>query len=211
MDIKGLVGNKKDGVGDGASIVPRLGKTGELIATEAHGHYYEGASRGVKFVVNTAVAGVAPGTALSTTPPLTLWNPPASGLFVVINKLIVSYISGTLGAGQILLAQTAQITTPTGGTTLQPVSAMVGNLIKSRTGAFQGSTLTFAPTLVRSTGIVLSAFNGSASQPQPPLLDDLGGEIVIAPGMCVCLQGQAAAGTSPLVMLGFSFEEVPLT
>lgn len=211
MDIKGIVGNKKDGVGDGSTMEPRLGKTGEVLTGKAHGGYYEGASRGFTFIVNTAVAGVAPGTVLSTTPPLALWNPPASGILIVINKLWMGYISGTLGAGHVILAQVAQTTTPSGGTTLTPVSTIIGNLTKPRASAFQGSTVAATPTIVRSTGIILSAFAGGASQPQQPTLDDMGGEIVLAPGNCAVLQGQAGAGTSPLVTLGFGWEEVPLT
>src|ERR1700675_1858043 len=69
-----------------------------LQVAEAHGRYQEMAIRGLYHVV-TPVAGVAPGTALSTTPPHILWNPPNSGVVGVLIRSQMSWISGTLGLG----------------------------------------------------------------------------------------------------------------
>lgn len=154
-------------------------------------------------------AGVAPGTALSTTPPLSLWNPPASGKNLSITKVSVGYVSGTLGAGNIAVGQvTAQVTVPTGGTEITPSCSLIG-FPRGVGRAFTGSTLASAPTIVRPV-FNLGAFTAAtalAPQDCDVLID---GSIIVPPGAAICLQGIATAGTTPLVILGVTYEEIPV-
>lgn len=210
MELTGRVGPQA--VGDNSSLPFRLDKTAAMVLGRAHGTYFEQGSRASSFIASSAVAGVAPGTVLSTTPPMIIWNPPGSQKLVGINKLSLSYVSGTLGAGSVLIAQAIQTTAPTGGTELVPASTLMGSGLRSTIRAFQGSTLAVTPTLVRPSGIILNAMLAStASQPQSPIEDDLGSEFVLTPGNVFVLQGLAGGGSTPLVVLSVTFEEAPLT
>lgn len=159
----------------------------------------------------TGAAGVAPGTALSTTPPFTLYNPLGSSVAVEILDASLGYISGTLGKGTLVLAantNTAQAA-PTGGTVLAPICTYFGY-----TGAvalaYQGATVAAVPTLVEPL-FVTGAFVGAADILIPPVNKPWATlRKVIAPGASISLQGIMAAGSSPLVLLSVWWEETPL-
>lgn len=194
---------------DGNYNILRQDKTGALVVTEAHGRYHEAASRGKLYIASIAVAGVAPGTALSTTPAFQIWNPVNSGIIISIKQIFVGYVSGTLGAGALVHAQnSSQTAAPTGGTELTPLSA---NLNGSRgTGrVFTGSTVSATTTLIRPS---MSLGAGLASTALFPSItaDFVEGGIVIPAGVLYAYQGIAAAGTSPLLMIGAVYEEITL-
>jgi hypothetical protein len=160
------------------------------------------------FAASTAVAGVAPGTALSTTPPLAIWNPPAAlagggtEVVAVIDSARLAYVSGTLGAGVIQYAIVAQATAPTGGTELT-VRATHGSPLTAVCRAFQGSTLAGTPALLFPAFTVASSPSGVGL-----LKDVLDGELALAPGFALVLQEVGTAGTSPLVQLSMQWLEV---
>lgn len=114
------------GVSDGAQLPFRADKNGALVITGGHAFYHEIVSRGNVYVASNAVAGVAPGTALSTAPPICLHNPVGSGKNLVILKTSVSYLSGTLGGGNIAYGYVAQSTAPSTGAALTPVCLKLG-------------------------------------------------------------------------------------
>ena len=208
IEIQGKVGPQF--LADGTIADPRLGKSGETITQDAHGRYFEMGYRNKSFLASTAVGGVAPGTALSTTPPFALWNPPNSGVIASINKAQFGYVSGTLGGGSIVWAQyTAQVSAPTTGTVLTPVSAMTGSNTSGSIKAYQGSTVAGTPTIVRPS-IIIGAFLATTATISPPIFDEVAGELLIAPGSLLCLHGVAAAGTSPLILFSVYWEEVPV-
>ena len=194
---------------DGVVDILRGDKTGALVVVNTHGQFNESADRGTLMYGTNTVAGVAPGTAFSTTPPLTLWNPPSSGKNLSITKVSIGYVSGTLGAGCIALgANIAQNTVPTTGTELTPTCSKLG-MPRGVGRIFTGSTLTQAPTIVRPV-FNMGAFVGTtalAPQDCDVLID---GGIIITPGTTLSLQGIAGAGTSPLVILGMTWEEIPV-
>lgn len=184
-------------------------KTGAVVVANTHGQFNESALQGAIMYATNLPAGVAPGTALSATPPLTLWNPPASGKNLSITKVSVGYVSGTLGGGNIALGQIpAQVTVPSGGTEIVPSCSLIG-FPRGVGRAFTGSTVASTPTIIRPV-FNLGAFTAAtALAPQDcDILVD--GSIVVPPGAAVCLQGIAAAGTTPLVILGFTYEEIPV-
>jgi hypothetical protein len=178
-----------------------------MTIVSAHPLYSEASLRGRMFIASTAVAGVAPGTALSTTPPLALLNPLNSGVDLVLLKTAVGYVSGTLGAGNIVYAYyTPQATIPSGGAELTPVCTKIGQ-VKGSGRAFQGSTIAGTPLLFRpaynlGAALATTALGIAHSQ------DLVEGEIVIPPATIFVMQGVAAAGTSPVVMLSMCWEEI---
>lgn len=194
---------------DGSLSTLRSDKTGAVVTTNTHGQFNESAVRGAIMYATNAGTGVAPGTVLSTAPPLTLWNPPSSGKFLSITKVSVGYVSGTLGAGSITLAVNAsQATVPSGGTEITPVCSLLG-FPRGVGRAFTGSTLSAIPTLIRPVFNMGAFLATTALAPQDcdVLID---GSIIVTPGTTLSLQGIAAAGTTPLVILGFTFEEIPV-
>ena len=159
--------------------------------------------------VSNAVAGVAPGTALSTTPPLAVWNPPNSGFNLVLMKTAVGYVSGTLGAGTIAYAYVAsQTTVPTTGTELVPVCTKLG-YPRGVGRAFTGSTLASTPAILRP-GFSMGAFLATTAIQPFQVQDMVEGCIIIPQGAVFVMQGIAAAGTTPLVILSAEWEEIPV-
>ena len=208
FEINGKVGPGY--ANDGSLVDPRMTKDLGLVCQDLHGRFYESTYRGNTFIASTAVAGVAPGTALSTTPPFTLYNPLGSGTNLSIVSASIGYISGTLGAGTIVYAvnnNTAQAA-PTGGTSLVPINTFVGNNTLPHGKAFQGATLAVAPTILRDC-VILGAFAGAAAL-FPPIRDIVDGTIIIIPGASISLQGVAAAGTTPLLTFAVTWEEIPV-
>lgn len=196
---------------DGSLVDPRMTKDLGAVVQDLHGRFYETTYRGNTFIASTGVAGVAPGTALSTTPPFTLYNPINSGFNLSIISASIGYISGTLGAGSIFYAvntNTSQAA-PTGGTVLTPICSLIGNTSAPRGKTFQGSTLAATPTILRDL-IYLPAFAGGANAMAPPVRDIVDGSIIIIPGASMSLQAVAGAGTTPLVTFAITWEEIPI-
>lgn len=163
------------------------------------------------FAVATGVAGVAPGTALSTTPPIILWNPPQSALVApnrevtaILESARLAYVSGTLGAGVVVYGIIDQATAPTGGTDLtSSIKATHGSPLTAMVKAYQGSTLSGTPAQLFPAFTVASSPSGVGL-----LKDMLEGEIALAPGKALVLQEVGAAGTSPLVQFSLQWLEV---
>jgi hypothetical protein len=161
------------------------------------------------FAATTPVAGVAPGTALSTAPPFTLWcppqsavAPPESAVIAVLDEARLAFVSGTLGAGVVQWAITAQATAPTGGTALTP-QATHGSPLTPICKAYQGATLSGVPTALFPAFTVASSPSGVGL-----LKDVLDGALALAPGYALCLQEVGAGGTSPLVQFSMQWLEV---
>jgi hypothetical protein len=159
------------------------------------------------FIATTPSAGVAPGTALTTTPPLTLYNPQNSNVYLALIGAKLGYVSGTLGGGSLVLGANPSLTqvAPTGGTPLTSQCTLFG-FITGKGLAYQGATLAAAPTLVAPV-FTLGAFVGTTAALME--LDAAWeGDFMLAPGASVSLQGIAGAGTAPLVLLSLLWEEV---
>lgn len=189
--------------GDGSGLLtPWGGREGEMVVGNAHPLYAEAARRGRLYAASTAVAGVAPGTALSTTPPYALWNPLNSGKDLVLLTARLGYVSGTLGAGFLALAQvlTQGATVPTGGTELVPLCTKL-NGSRGVGRVFQSSTVAATPAIV--CPVMIIGTNNTYALQVP-----FDGEIVIPPGAVAIFQEVGAAGTSPLVVLALTWEEV---
>lgn len=195
--------------GDGSVNPIRLNSVGALVVSREGGQCTENAMLSKIFVCSTAVGGVAPGTALSTTPPIALFNPLSSGVELSVLKTSTGYVSGTLGAGSILYAYyTPQTTVPTGGAELVPVCSRLGS-VKGVGRVFQGSTLAGTPLILRAAfnlGAALATTAVGLSNCQ----DAVDGAYIVSPGSCFIMQGVTAAGSTPLVTLAVMWEEISI-
>jgi hypothetical protein len=194
---------------DGGQQPLRLTKTGAVVMSAGHASFAEAVLRGGVMEASNAVAGVAPGTALSTTPPFALWNPPASGKNLIVMKATMGYVSGTLGGGTVLFAIVpSQVTVPSTGTELVPNNALIG-YPRGVGRAFTGSTLAAAPTILRPS-FVMGAWVGTTATAPMNEMDIVDGGIVLPQSTVLCLQAIAGAGTTPLVIFALTWEEVPI-
>lgn len=196
----------------GAKMPFRASQEGALVVCDVGSRFAEASSRDQVFTACNAVAGVAPGTVLSTTPPFCLYNPVNSGKYLEIIRSGCGYVSGTLGAGSIVYAvgSAAQSADPTGGTALVPLSGRIGGsdgLTVAK--AFTGSTVAATPKILRPAFVMGAALASSVAF-LSLASDPINGEILVAPGNFVCLQGLAAAGTTPLVVLSLTWRELPI-
>jgi hypothetical protein len=182
--------------------------TGAQLSADLHARYTMAAARGVLFHGSTAVAGVAPGTALSTTPPFALWNPPGSGKILSVIRSRLGYVSGTLGAGSIVYAWALQPTVPTGGAELPVVNALLG-VANGAGRCWQGGTLANTPAIIEPAYAISAFLATTAIAPFSLAEDEIAGEIQVPAGACLVMQGVAAAGTTPLALFGCCWEEIP--
>lgn len=172
----------------------------------AHPDYYEAVAAGSVYSAQTAVAGVAPGTALGTTGAFTLANPAGSGVDLIIIEGTMGYVSGTLGAGVVTWNvnndnDAAAVT----GTAITEVNMKLGG--RDGVGrALTTSTLPVAPTPIRPFCSLGASLASTAAVPST-VKDRVDGLIVVPPGTSVTLHATAAAGTSPLVVFGMTWME----
>lgn len=208
-EFEGIVGNNRFGVGDGAGDAFRMGKTGELIQSPAHGEFYEAVSRGTVFSACTATTGVAHGTSLSTTASFTLHNPLGSGVNLSLIAASFGYLSGTLGLGVLYLTTHAGVAVANpSGTAITIRQNLLGASAAGKAVAF--TTATVATQIAIRPVTSFGPFLASTVFVPQVVKDYINGEIVVSPGFGVNLHSVAGAGTSPLVLLGMSWEEIPI-
>lgn len=198
-------GLKKVGVG-ASNIRGRADRGGALVVAQGSADLAEMVLNGQVMTVVNAVAGAAPGTALATTAPLALWNPPGSGKNLVILHASLGYVSGTLGAGCWVFAQAPQATTPAGAA-LTPVNNLLGfpaGVGKAYTGA---TAIGAVPTIVRPT-FSSGAFTAATAAMPVEVVDDVKGGIIVTPGNALALTFIGTAGTTPLVIHCIKYAEV---
>ena len=196
-------------VADGVGAVLRLGKQADLIVSQLMGELYEGASRGKLFTASIGAAGVAPGTALGTAPPITIHNPASSGILVAVREVMCGYVSGTLGAGTIVHCFNLQAAAPSSGTELTPQGQPLG-AAAGKAKAYTGSTVAATSTLLRPAFNLGAGLASTADFPSEAPKDKVGGGIVIPAGYAYSLQGIAAAGSTPLVILAVVYQEITI-
>lgn len=171
----------------------------------AHGKYHDAVLRGKCYGGATAPTGVAPGTSISTTAAISLYNPAGSGYNLHVLRASMGYVSGTLGAGAVFwLANVLPTATATTGTAITKVNLLFGG------AAGVGSLLTTAtipaPTIIRPFCNLQASLASTAVAPYF-ITEDVDSEFVVTPGCTLSLHAQAAAGSTPLVIFGMTWEE----
>lgn len=207
-----LLGRVGPGIfGDGANPALRTTRTGAAVTFSGGGRFREAVLRGRCFGAALPVAGVAPGTALGATTFFTLWNPIGSGVTLSLLRVTVGYLSGTLGAGSLNYATNTKTTeaAPTGGTNLTSYNLNLGSGRGALGIANTGGTLASTPIVGESLVSVFAELATTANGLQQ-VVDLLDGLYAIQPGCGLSIQGIAAAGTSPLLLASFTWEEITL-
>lgn len=157
--------------------------------------------------------GQAPGTAIGTTAAFTLAL--ASGVLyrLVLLKLMLGYISGTLGAGTVALlahfSASGSITAPSGGTAITPTCMLLGSGNTSQANVRFNNTVPASGLQIRALAS-LQASLASTAVGGWQVIDNVDGEVVIGPGSAVSVQAIAAAGSSPLITVGAIWAEEPI-
>ena len=199
------IGHIKTHVGSTEAL--RGDNTGAIVVTQAHAVNAEAVLGRATFIVSTAVGGVAPGTALSTTPPLVLLNPLNSGKTLIVISTSLGYVSGTLGAGSIVYAHyTPQATIPSGGTELTPIRTYIAP-VRGIGRVFQGSTLSGTPVILRPA-YMMGAALASTALGISIAKDLVDGAICVPSATAFVMQGIAASGSTPLVLMSITWEEI---
>ncbi len=215
-----VVGAGKAGVGDGAAFSTtgvREGKTGEQVIGQAHGKYFEAASRGVLFCASgTTAAAIA--TILSTASPFVLYNPVGSGKYLSVKKVGFGQGTGTLGTGALhhtVFTIAGPVASQTGtipsGTAIAPVPARVDQTSAAVGLVFGAATLAVAPQPVAPWLNLSEVASGTIGGNSTPSYEDVDGSITLAPGAGYAPQAQMAAGSSPTGYFGVVWEEIPIT
>jgi len=191
---------------DGSESQDRCDGTGAKVVTAAHGSYAEAVLRGNVNIVSNPVTGIAMGTALSTTPPIAVWNPLGSGVVLSILKTTVAYLSGTLSYGVINYGTVIQATEPSGGTALVPKNARSGRS-RGLGRAYTGSTQTAATVLYTPYSFGPEA--ATTALGITIATDYVDGLVMIDPGYVFVMESTSAgAGTTPLCIMGIAWEEI---
>ena len=189
-----------------------VGKDGEIHVVPKHGIHGASVLSGRVYAGSTAVAGVAPGTAIGTTGAYTLANPAGSGAHLVVLQASMGYVSGTLGAGMVVYAGNVNpIAAAVTGTVITVTNQLLGGARADGQGlAFTTSTLPVAPTVIRPAWNLDASLATTAGIGYFPSVDYIDGAICVAPGGALTLNGISAAGATPLVIFGTVWEEVDI-
>lgn len=179
----------------------------------AHSHHANVEASGAKLTFSSCipVAGVAPGTVLAAAgTPFTLYNPIGSGVYLALVYASMGYVSGTLGAGTVYLAENPSTiqAAPSGGTLLARQCSFAG-FTGGKGLAYTGATVAAVPSVVEPL-FTIGAFLASTALIAPVLKFAWNGSHQLAPGAAYTLQAVAAAGSTPLVTFAVMWEEIPI-
>ena len=117
--------------GDNTYPPIRMGRLGDIIASELHGRFYEQTFRGQVYSGGVGTSALSANTitlTATTTPIIGVWNPPTSPVNLVI-----------LQAGLQVMINT--LTTPTGGGALVWASSVGNNVLTLGSAGFNRKTL----------------------------------------------------------------------
>lgn len=188
----------------------RIDRLGGLVVVQGGAEYQEMALRYNSYWAQTAATGVAPGTAIGTTAAFALANPAGSGVNLILLKAAMGYVSGTLGAGVVQYCASANVVgAAVTGTPIAPVPALIGNGRTPAGKPFTTATLPAAPAPIGPFASLGASLATTAVQPWQ-VVDDVKGAIAIAPGAALSLQATAAGGSTPLVVFGVFWVELPI-
>lgn len=189
---------------DGGGDSPlRKGRTGSLVATDAHGRYYEGSSRGAIYTAANQAAQAVTVALATTYTGILLYNPPGSGK--LLNLLKIKYALSVAPAAIATIGLLGGFSA-TGGVTAQTTKLAVQSARIGDTSAGAGIALS-AATIVTPTWIFqLEDGFTAAALPNPTLLTDLEGMFSILPGGFLGI----GALTAVTGLGSIAWEEVPV-
>lgn len=205
----------------GSGVLVRESRELAQVIAQASGKFYEGTSRGIVFSA-TSVTGRAPGTTISTAPPILLYNPQGSGKrYEILKVSAANGLTGTLGSGALyhcgfsilgpLSTQAGTIPVVGSGAAITPICMDIGSSANTAAIAFSLGTLAAACTALYPAFQVGESVAGTTANPINTAVEDVDGAIVLEPGGGWALMGLTAAGATPLVLCGVIWREAPLS
>lgn len=205
----------------GSGVVIRESRELAQVISQGAGKYFEGASRGIVFS-GTQTTGRAPGTTVSTSPPILLYNPLGSAKrYEILKVACANGISGTLGSGAMyhcgftiagpLGSQNGTVPVVGSGAAITAILLDIGGQGSSAASLFALGTLAAAPVALYPAFQIGQSVGGTTTNPIQGVTEDVDGAIVLEPGSGWALFGVAAAGSTPLVMCGVVWREAPLS
>lgn len=205
----------------GSGIQARETRTYAQVVSQEGGKHFEPASRGQVFS-GMSTTGRAPGTALGVTPPILLYNPLGSAKrYEILKASAINAPTGTLGSGALyhcvftiagpVATQTSVIPVVGSGAVITPICTDVGSAATTAALLFSLGTLNANPAALYPAFQVGESVGGTTTNAIALTVEDVDGAIVLEPGSGWCLEGITAAGSTPLVLCGVVWREVPLT
>ena len=207
---------------DSAAVPLRCMKDFALAKADAHAHFREAVYRGGVYCASTAISvdtgtgAVAPGTALGTTMAMVLYNPVGSGVNLDIWRLRMIWLPGATGNTTVMGVGQCRACAVAADRLARRHGHRPGVLPHRQRGRGQGEALHErhdhdGADLVRPTSISIQAITAAGPTATngwvwEELFD---GEFLLLPGNVLCVGAVAAAGTTPLVGLGLTWEETP--
>jgi hypothetical protein len=176
-------------------------------ASDFFPRYFNLGTAGALFgVTYTSAQALAPSA--TTTGSFALFNPPTSGVQLVLIAAtisIVSFTAGAAGAGiGFQLVSNQQPTTTTPGNT--PQNMAVGTAAVSKASVFTAGTLVGAPTVAAYYSI--GAYADLAAGDVIVAKDEISGSIIVQPnsGICITSTGALVVNIAPSLL----WAEIPL-
>lgn len=200
MITEGKVGIQT--LSDGSVSELRTGKTGELVASQLHGQYYEQSSRRQLFWAANQSAQAVSAALATTYTGLCVYNPIGSG--VLLSLLRIKF---ALSVAPAAIATIGLISgyTESGGVTAQTTPLTVGNC---RIGGQDSAGIALSAATIVTPTWLAQLYDGftAASLPAPTPPVDLGGMYTVPPGAFVAIGAlTAVTGLGSIV-----WEEIPL-
>lgn len=159
-------------------------------------------------------AGVAMPTSIGTTVLWYLFNPAGSGNYVVPLYFILGFTSGVLAAGTLaMVGDFGTLGAPTGGTLLTQGSGIQNLLLSNKAGtSVIRSLATFGstPTYMGPVGVIQACATSTPGLPANESFIPLEGSVVSPPGTGFGFTPITGAGTSPVVIAGCVYAEIPV-
>ena len=210
MLLQGSQGQTGKQIGQG--LIVGTGEYSELLATELQPRYYENTYRGQTFSA-LASAAVTVGILTLTNVSFALYNPPNSGKNLVMTDVSFGITSTVFGTGTVVLAYNPQTSTPLGtvsGTIRN--NLLTGNAPSSVASYYVSATLASTPVGVLPIfGVaapVITTVTPAVSGQSPYNRLELSGQILVAPGGVLSVQGTVASLVVGLP--GMTWMEVPI-
>lgn len=208
---------------DNTSAPLRMGRAGDLIASELNGRFYEQCFRGNLFnfgLSNTALAAanaIATGVGATAQPVLGLFNPTTSlvNLVILQASVVITTIANTAVApgGFMWLASVGNTAVSTGSTPINTKTlAAAGSAAKVFAVSTALTGLTNSLAVIRGSSIAPFNAAGAAtavSIPQGASVDNVDGSIIVPPGGVVALMNQLSTTTCS-VSVGLLWEEIAI-
>jgi len=178
---------------------------------------YEMSQRGQVYRACSAIAGIAPGTALGTSAQaLCIFNPPGSGVNASLIELAWAYVSGTFAMGNFVLANYSMLNPTTNvapGGTACTTSRADGTVNEGKIKVYSAATCTAAPILCEVLDWFGVVDGTGATQVGAVRKFARDGSDVISPGSAlfmtyVSLAG--GAGTTPKAAFSAKWAELPI-